>query len=385
VPGNGELIRSLRAGGTNAQAAAREIARQGNAGQLNFTPTEAVEVKGLFQAPELKDHYTPEVKATLDRIGASATSGTQQPASPVKSLVPSLQQVTDARQLPSQFEKDLAVLKQQLVEHPGLTGKEQQARLFEFFANYAERLATMVSGARESPKDQNKGDGQGGSGGGKGGMPESYKLHVPPDMVGPTSSLASADLLYAMKSSAGPAVTLTAAQKVGVVKEFEQVLNKAGFGEMRDASTGRSGLDVAKELLSLSTARAVRDAAMRANIDVHVRMQAHPTSTIKLDPSLAMEAMRNDGTIGAAQAGRLPTLKLEGEDKGRDDRGKDRRGSSGKILGSDMLWNVLHRYRDVPDDPELAAQQDRLAEVMVAAALGCAALGVIAVVWMFVG
>ena len=324
MPGNGELIRSLRGGGSPAQAAARELARQGNAGQLTLTPHEAVEVRGLFEAPELKDHYTAELKTTLDRIGSSATSGTQQPASPVKSLVPSLQQVTDARQLPQQFEKDLAVLKQQLVEHPGLSNKEQNARLFEFFTNYAERLATMVSGAKESMKDHNQGGNSGQ--GGKGGAPESFKLHLPPDMMGSTESLSSSDMLFAMKSSAGPAVSLTAAQKAGVVKEFEQVLNKAGFGEMRDASTGRSGLDVAKELLSMSTARAVRDAAMRANIDVHVRMQAHPTSTIKIDPSLAMESMRADGSIGAAQAGRLPTLKLEGEDKGRDDRGKDRRG-----------------------------------------------------------
>jgi hypothetical protein len=381
MPGNGDLIRSLRMGGAGAQTAAREIARQHGAGQLTFTPNEAVEVRGLFEAPELKDHYTPELKTSLDRIGSSATSGTQQPASPVKSLVPSLQQVNDARQLPSQFEKDLAVLKQQLVEHPGLTNKEQNARLFEFFTNYAERLATMVSGAKESMKDHNQGGG-GGAGGGKGGAPETFKLHIPPDMVGPTESLASSDMLFAMKSGSGPAVTLTAAQKAGVVKEFEQVLNKAGFGEMRDASTGRSGLDVARELLTMSTARAVRDAALRANIDVHVRMQSHPTSTIKVDPSLAAEAMRADGSIGASKAGRLPTLKLEGEDASRDDRGKDRRGSNGKILGSNQLWNVLHRYRDVPEDAEAAAQQDKQLEVLVVGALGVIALGIVAIAWM---
>lgn len=380
MPGNGELIRSLRAGGPNAQSAAREIARMGSANQLTFTPTEALEVRGLFETPELKDHYTPELKTSLDRIGSSPTSGTQQPASPVKSLVPSLQQVTDARQLPQQFEKDLAVLKQQLVEHPGLTNKEQNARLFEFFTNYAERLATMVSGAKESMKDHN----QGGAGqGGKGAAPETFKLHIPPDMVGPTESLASADMLFAMKSGAGPSVKLTAAEKASVMKEFEQVLNKAGFGEMRDASTGRSGLDVAKELLTMSTAKAVRDAALRANIDVHVRMQAHPTSSIKVDPSLAAEAMRADGTLAAARARNMPALSIEAQDKGRDGRGRDRHGSDGRILGSHMLWNVLHRYRDIPDDPELAAQQDKALEMMVAAALGCAALGLLALGWMF--
>lgn len=380
MPGNGELIRSLRAGGSNAQAAAREIARLGNANQLTFTPNEAIEVKGLFEAPELKDHYTPELKTSLDRIGSSPTSGTQQPASPVKSLVPSLQQVTDARQLPQQFEKDLAVLKQQLVEHPGLTNKEQNARLFEFFTNYAERLATMVAGAKESMKDHNQGGGAGQ--GGKGAAPETFKLHIPPDMVGPTESLASADMLFAMKSGAGPQVALTAAQKASVLKEFEQVLSKAGFAEMRDASTGRSGLDVARELLTMSTAKAVRDAALRANIDVHVRMQAHPTSSIKVDPSLAAEAMRADGTLGAGRAKNLPALNIDAQDKGRDGRGRDRRGSDGRILGSHMLWNVLHRYRDAPDDPDLAAQQDKALEMMVAAALGCVALGLIALAWM---
>jgi hypothetical protein len=381
MAGNGDLIRSLRAGGAGAQLAAQELARQNGAGQLNLTPVEAVEVRGLFEAPELKDHYTPELKTSLDRIGASATSGTQQPASPVKSLVPSLQQVTDARQLPQQFEKDLAVLKQQLVEHPGLTNKEQNARLFEFFTNYAERLATMVSGAKESMKDHNQGGGGAGTGG-KGGAPETFKLHIPPDMVGPTESLASSDMLFAMKSGAGPAVTLTAAQKASVVKEFEQVLSKAGFAEMRDASTGRSGLDVARELLALGSARAIRDAALRANIDVHVRLQAHPTSTIKIDPSLAAEAMRADGSIGAAKSTRLPTLKLEGEDASRDDRGKDRRGSNGRILGSNQLWNFLHRYRDVPEDAGLAEQQDKQLELLVAGALGALALGIVGLAWV---
>lgn len=382
MPGNGELIRSLRMGGPNAQQAAREIARQGTTGQLTFSPPEAVEVRGLLDAPDLRDHFTPEVKANLERIGSSSLPGTQAPASPVKSLVPTLSQVTDARQLPSQFEKDLAVVKQQLVEHPGLTGKEQSARLFEFFTNYAERLATMVSGAREAPKDQQGGGG--GPGSGKGGAAaETYKLHVPPDMVGPTSSQASADLLYAMKSAVGgSAAPLSASQKAAVVKEFEQVLTKAGFGEMRDAGTGRSGLDVAKDLLSLATARAVRDAALRAQIDVHVRMQPHATSTIKVDPGLAMEAMRADGTLGTGKAGALPGLKVEAEDPGRDTRGRDRRGSDGRILGSNMLWNVLHRYRDVPDDPELAAQQDRMAELAVGAGLGFLALGIIGLAWM---
>jgi hypothetical protein len=385
MPGNGELIRSLRAGGAGAQAAAREIARMGNEGQLNFSPTEAVEVRGIIELPEFKDHYTPEVKASLDKIGSSATSGNQQPPTPVSALTPSLQQVNDARQLPQQFEKDFAAMKQQLVEHPGLTAKEQNARLFEFFTNYAERLAHMVSKAGEAPKDQNKGgQQQGGGAGGKGAMPETYKLHVPPDMVGPSASkLASADLLYSMKANTGPNVTLTAAQKAGVLKEFEQVLNKAGFAEMRDASSGRSGLDVAKELLTMSTARAVRDAAMRANMDVHVRMQAHPTSTIKIDPSLAAEAMRADGTLGAGKANSaLPGLKINPDDLSKDARGRDRRGSEGKILGSNMLWNVLHRYRESPEDEELAAQQDRMMEVMIAAGLGFTALAVIAFIWM---
>ena len=132
----------------------------------------------------------------------------------------------------------------------------------------------------------------------------------------------------------------------------------------------------------MSTARAVRDAALRANIDVHVRMQSHPTSTIKIDPSLAAEAMRADGSLGASKAGRLPTLKLEGEDASRDDRGKDRRGSNGKILGSNQLWNLLHRYRDVPEDPEAAAQQDKQLELLAAGALGVIALGVVALAWL---
>jgi hypothetical protein len=74
-------------------------------------------------------------------------------------------------------------------------------------------------------------------------------------------------------------------------------------------------------------------------------------------------------------------MRLDPEDKGRDDRGKDRRGSNGKVLGSHLLWNVLHRYREGPDDPAAAAQQDKMTELMVGAALGCLALGVIGLVW----
>ena len=43
---------------------------------------------------------------------------------------------------------------------------------------------------------------------------------------------------------------------------------------------------------------------------------------------------------------------------------------------------MLHRYRDAPDDPDLAAEQDRMMEVMVAGALGLMALGVVALAWV---
>ena len=369
MPGNGELIRSLRAGGAGARDAARELARQTEAGQVNLTPREAVEVRGLIDAPELKDVFTPEARATLERIGSSSPTGTQAPATPVNSLVPSLNQVKDPRALPGQFEKDLAVVKQQLVEHPGLTSAEQSGRLFEFFTRYAERLVSMVGNAQQS---QQGGQQQGGDG--QGGQPGTFRLHVPPEMVGKPSTQTHEDHLYALKDRVGGEVApLTDAQARRVAAHFEFVLSNAGFDQMREAKTGRSALDMARELLALRSARDVREAAAPLRFDLQARA---PDGS-----ALAMEAMRADGSANpSSRASHFPKLKLDEQDKQRERRG-DRWSRPGKVLGSHMLWNVLHRFRGGPDD-ESGTQRDLMNQLVLGAALAFFGAALIAVIWM---
>ena len=78
----------------------------------------------------------------------------------------------------------------------------------------------------------------------------------------------------------------------------------------------------------------------------------------------------------------LPGLKVNSEDEGRDTRGRDRRGSNGKILGSHLLWNVLHRYREFPEDEEQAAQQAKMLELMIAGGLAFMAVALVLGIWL---
>lgn len=337
MPGNGELIRSLRGGGNAARDAARELQRLGTSGQLNLTHAEVVEVRGLLERPELKDAFTPESRAVLSKV-VSAPPAHTAPATSVASLVPDLARVGDPRALPVQFAKDLAVLKRELLDHPNLTPGERATRLFQFFEKYAAHLTRLVEGKTDT---RGGGNGQPGTG--------EFRMHVPGALLA-DSKTPIFELAPPPETAAGP--PLTEAQQAQVAKGFEAALQGAGFAELRELATGRTGLEVARQLLLARSSRQHEELVRGLRFDAPAWSEA--------------------AALAQARSGVRPRLDpdaLARSPRDEDAPGPRRRGTD-KVLGPRMLWNVLHRYRDDGrDDTESAQQREAMNHLLAVGGL----------------
>ena len=163
------------------------------------------------------------------------------------------------------------------------------------------------------------------------------------------------------------------------VREFTRALQDSGFTQIRDARTGKDGVELARDLLNARTPQEVEQKAK----EITVRYEAPPpppdeaqtprernqqaiTRELPLEPvrDLASDAARGvdprrgvdlgasrgaqpmiDGGFGLPPS-QMPTRELEATPEGRHDR----HGYSTKRLGARMLWNVLHTFRRTGSD-----------------------------------
>lgn len=239
----------------------------------------------------------------------------------VDTLRPDTARLTDGATLPERFLGDLTLLRGQLLDHPGLTGQQQAERLFAFFEAYAQRFGEL------SPQ------------------------------------LSDAALTKAFA-------------------QFEKALERAKFREVT-TDDGRTGFQAAQQMLEAKTPEALRqakpahvdaptwktnaaapDKSLRAEVDTQRRAVAFDSSQVRVQPHVRTNELRTE----AAEA-------AEKKDKARKKSGN-------KVLGSRMMWNVLHLMRG--EDLDDVAKADAMTQLAIAAGLllcfGAIVVGIL--VWL---
>jgi hypothetical protein len=125
----------MRAGGGAAVAAARELGRLAQAGQVSRAElTEAQEI--VAESPELRDAFG-EAAREFTALGGGDTVRRD-----VKALRPDTRRLTEARGIPERFMADLTTLQHQVLD-PRLSRSEKAERLFQFFEGYAGRFVEL--------------------------------------------------------------------------------------------------------------------------------------------------------------------------------------------------------------------------------------------------
>ncbi len=142
---------------------------------------------------------------------------------------------------------------------------------------------------------------------------------------------------------------LPGAQAAKLETQFTRALTQLGFSELR-TTDGRTGLDAAKDMLRATDAAGVRAARPEAVIPQLVQPQVRVTQA---------------------------RLEEAPDAKPGDNKKKPRTG----VLGSNMLWNVMHLLRgDALDD---VAKKDALNQLMVSAFLLLVFGGIVTLVLLF--
>ena len=290
---------------------------------------------------------------------------------PVSELVPNLKHVANLPELAKRFMHDFQVVQNELFGKPDFSGSDKADRAFQFFAAYAEKFVSLATGAEKMP-DHEGGDGQG-----------------------------------SMSQKA-----LTLEQQKAEARKFLSALNELGFEEMRDPNTGFDGLRSAYILLKSRSqpelerkfnaivitaeqwprdeADPLRQQATPGVVDVPDPVRRPPVQDLGESARAAKdrrgEIDRVNGRLDnnmrvqpwAAEAGRVVVQPPQQALRNNPDEAVNRyAGTSNKRLGSNMLWNILHRFRDGPEDE--AEQKDVMDRLAFGAALFLVAVAIVVI------
>lgn len=349
MPGNGQLMRSLRAGGGAGAAALQELMRRAQSGTVSTA--ELKEVQKVITSPELRDAF----RGVAKDVSALLAGSNPRVFRDVSSLRPDTNRLTDARALPERFLADLKLVEQELLNHPGMTREQKAERLFEFFESYAARFAELAHGSAQARQ-------------------AASAAQVPQQQGA-----------FATQDTAGPqlAPPLTDAELGKALGQFDKALKLAGF-EALQTDDGRSGLEAAREMLEAKTPEAQASArpndlnaptwkdnaapeprALKADVEKERRAVAGLDGKPQITPHMRVAGQRVDEA--QAQEAAKKSSKTQGSDK---------------VLGAQMLWNVMHLLRG--DELDDVARRDAMNQLAVAAALIIIFAGVVVgiLVWM---
>lgn len=341
MPGNGDLIRSMRAGGGGGMAAAQELLRRARTGEV--TPQELKEVQTLVASPELRDAF----KGVATELNAFLSAGNRPVFRDVRALAPDASQLHDARALPERFLADFTLVQAELLGHPGMTRQEKAERLYAFFETYAARFSELAWGTAKAKQALT-------------GAPQG--------------------LYGAVETSPAFTAALTEAERAKALERFDKALKRTNFHQLQ-ADDGRSGLELARQLLEAQTADAralVRPGKLDApawkdNAAAQERLaadvaRARAPGAVDVKPVIIPTVKTQAGVAGAAK-------KDEAEPKGPSRR-------TDKVLGGRMLWNALHLLRG--EELDDVAKKDAMTQLAIAAGLllGLIAILVGLLVWL---
>ncbi|MBX7102220.1 MAG: hypothetical protein K1X89_31175 [Myxococcaceae bacterium] len=304
---------------------------------------------------ESPDRFAPDLPRN-DRPSLEVPA----PARPreVQEVLPDLRKVEQPEQVPERLVTDLSLVKDQLTDGRGSTRADAAQKLVGFAAEYVERFIALApplshEAGDQNPKQQQQGDG-------KGGLKSETK-----------QALANARLDQGL----------------------DQALSKAGLHEVVDVATGQS----AKELLLAAASSRAPDSARAVADERRFDAPAWPLKAAELPvpqaaprPDQRPDAERDARAVqlhtqvpGVDMASKRAQLGLMTEGRPLDGRAtfeeiletqRSHRSRDGK-LGSQMLWNFLHRMRGAELEDE-EARKEAQARIAIAGAAIVLALGV---------
>ncbi len=346
MAGNGELMRSMRAGGGGGLAAVQELLRRARTGAVSTA--ELKEVQTVISSPELSDTF----KGVARDVSALLSNGSGRVFRDVSSLTPDTKRLTDARTLPERFLSDLKLVEQELLHHPGMMGEQKAARVFAFFESYAARFAELAHGtaqAEQAAKGQ-------------------------PVQAGGAFSTVETGLQLAP--------SLSAPELDKALAQFDKALKRAGFEALK-TDDGRTGMEAAREMLEAKTKEAQADARPR-----QLEAPSWKDNPGAGDRSLKADVDNERRAIGALEGKapmqphlRVATTKVE-EPAAAEKKGRSKSSGTDQVLGGQMLWNVMHLLRG--DELDDVARSDAMNQLVVAAALILIFSGIVVgvLVWM---
>ena len=188
---------------------------------------------------------------------------------------------------------------------------------------------------------------------------------------------------------------------------FRKALQEHGFGQLRDAKTGKDGVETAMAMLEAESPEQLQELAQHVDIQPGPEMKKEaaraPTQEIpkaeepprKEQKDSRFEATSDKRTTNKEQAARE---RLAPEVEGKSSRSenpkdlqalppglqrkqfedelerlkKERKGTD-KKLGAHMLWNVLHKFRDDPE--QSAVEREKWDQAAFAAMMALVGLG----------
>ena len=345
MAGNGDLMRSLRAGGGTGVAAAQELLRRARSGAV--TTAELKEVQKVITSPELRDAFR-EVERDVSSL---LSPGAERVFRDVSSLTPDTDRLTDARTMPERFLADLKLVEQELLHHPGMTKEQKAARVFAFFEAYATRFSQLAHGTAQAEQAA------------KGAVPEE----------GGAFATAPTGLQLA------PALTEPELHKT--LGQFDKALKRAGF-EALQTDDGRSGMEAARQLLEAKT-REAQEAARPHQLEAPGWKDNPAPVERSLKAEVEKERRAIAGIDGKPQI--QPHLRVAGQKVEEQEAAKKKERSSAgtdQVLSSRMLWNVMHLLRG--DELDDVARKDAMTQLAVAAGLILLLSGILVgiLVWM---
>lgn len=346
MPGNGDLIRSMRAGGGAGAAAVQELLRRAKTGVVSTA--ELKEVQTVITSPELKDAF----RGVARDLSALLSASPERVFRDVTSLTPDTERLTDARTMPERFLGDLTLVEQELLHHPGMTKEQKAGRLFAFFESYATRFAELAHGTAQAEK--------------------AAQAQLAP----PTGAFATVETGLKL------AAPLSEAELQKALSQFDKALKRAGF-EALQTGDGRTGMEAARQMLEAKTKEAQAEARpQQLEAPAWKDNAASGERTLRADVDKERRAITSlDGKAPMQPHLRLSTSKAE-EPSPEAARKKDKSSGTDQVLGGRMLWNVMHLLRG--DDLDDVARQEAMNQLAIAAALILIFSGIIVgiLVWM---
>ncbi len=363
MPGVGDLIRTIRTNPGTSGDLMSDLVRKMKGGELS--PGELIDVKSLLESPEFKDKFSPTDRAVVVRLLSGGGADIPMPAGlphRVDDVLPDFQALHRANELPDRFASDLVMVKPQLVDHPALPRDERANRLVEFLARYIEHFVELSDGRVPTQPGQ--------------------KLALAP-----------------VPAPAPESAKLPQMDRAPIQKKFVEVARAAGFGEVVDTRSGKSVIDLLPAWLQVTKKEDVRSLLQGYRFDAptwqgDAGALARAMPKAPELPSVASMLQKPDEALHydkdfRAQPGlgikvdsaiRGPLSTDPTPHAGEPEKVKGRQRTD-KVLGRNMIWNVLHKFRG--DEEHLLAEKmshGDLQKLMVGGFIAIVGLGIALIV-----